>query len=46
MYVIARRAKPDVAIRLLLGNRHKIRTLKGERIATPVCGLARNDRFS
>ena len=33
-----------MAIRFLLGNRCKIGTLYGERIAAPVCGLVRNDR--
>ena len=33
-----------MAIRILLGGRYKIATLQGERIAAPVCGLARNDR--
>ncbi|MCI7810147.1 hypothetical protein MR626_12855, partial [bacterium] len=33
-----------VAIRFLLGNMFEIGTLQGERIATPVCGLVRNDR--
>ena len=33
-----------MAIRFLLGNRCKIGTLSGERIAAPVCGLVRNDR--
>ncbi|MDY4582770.1 MAG: hypothetical protein SPD81_07965, partial [Candidatus Faecousia sp.] len=32
------------AIRFLLGNMFEIGTLQGERIATPVCGLVRNDR--
>ena len=36
--------RSDVAIRILLGGRYKIATLQGERIAAPVCGLARNDR--
>ena len=41
--VIAR--KPcDVAICFLLGNMFKTGTLQGERIAAPVCALARNDR--
>ena len=44
-HVIARRAKPDVAIRSLL-ERFVIKERKGMRIATPVCGLARNDIFS
>ena len=33
-----------MAIRFLLGNMFAIGTLQGERIATPVCGLVRNDR--
>ena len=33
-----------MAIRFLLGNMFEIGTLQGERIATPVCGLVRNDR--
>ena len=33
-----------MAIRFLLGNMFKIGTLQGERIAAPVCALARNDR--
>ena len=36
--------RSDVAIRFLLGNMFEIGTLQGERIATPVCGLVRNDR--
>ena len=38
--------RSDVAIRFLLGNRCKIGTLYGERIATPVWALARNDIIS